>query len=306
MPAIPPSLPDCLCAGSAHWDVIGHAPGTLARGGDVPGAVVRRPGGVAANVARALARAGRRPALLGAVGRDAEGEALVAVLAAAGVLTAHLARPAGPTDRYVAIEDAGGLVAAVADTRQLDALGGALLAPLADGRLGPAGRPWPGPVVIDGNLGAACLARLAASPLFAAADLRPVAASPAKAARLAAFAGRPRTTLYVNRAEAAALAGRELADAAAAARALSALGFARAIVTDGPGMLAEQAGAVLRLRRPPAVAARRVTGAGDAFVAGHLAAEMAGADPAAALDAAVAAAAALVAGAAAGAGTGAD
>lgn len=305
VPALPPTQPDCLCAGSAHWDVIGHSSGPLTRGDDVPGAVERRPGGVAANVARALARSGRRPALLGAVGRDAEGDALVALLAAAGVLTAHLTRTAGPTDRYVAIEDAGGLVAAVADTRQLDGLGEALLAPLSDGRIGQAGLPWTGPVVIDGNLGATCLAGLAASPLMAAADLRPVAASPAKAARLAAFAGRPRTTLYLNRAEAAALAGRGLADAAEAARALSAMGFARAIVTDGPALLAEQAGAVQRLRKPPQVAVRRVTGAGDAFVAAHLAAEMAGADAAAALDAAVAAAAVLVEGGA-GAGPGAD
>ncbi|MCC6305619.1 MAG: kinase [Rhodobacteraceae bacterium] len=294
-----PFPPDCLCAGAAHWDVIGRAALPAARGDDLPGRVLRRPGGVALNIARALAAAGRRPALLAAVGSDAAGRALVAATARAGVATGFVLRPRVATDAYVAVEDGGGLVAAVADTGLLDGLDAGLLAPLADGRLATPGRPWRGPVVIDGNLAPAFLAALAAAPVLAAADLRLVAASPAKAARLAAFAGRAGATLYLNRAEAAVLLGRELADAPAAARALAAAGLAGAIVTDGGAPLAEAAGGALRLRRPPATAVQGVTGAGDAFVAAHLAAEMAGADPEAALDAAVAAATLLVAGAAA-------
>ena len=291
-----PPLPDCLCAGAALWDVIGRAACAAGRGDDLPGTVVRRPGGVALNIAGALAGHGRRPGLLAALGEDEDGAALAAAVARAGVATAFLQWRPGATDRYVAIEDSAGLVAAVADTGLLDGLGAGLLAPFGDGRLGTAAEPWAGPLVIDGNLAPRLLAAAAASPLLAAADLRLVAASPAKAGRLAAFAGRARTTLYLNRAEAAALAGRAFGDAAAAARALIAMGFARAIVTDGARLLAEAADAVLRQRVPPAVGVRRVTGAGDAFVAAHLAAEMAGAGPEQALDSALASATRLVAG----------
>ena len=47
-----------LCVGAAHWDVIGRTPRPLPPGADVPGRVTRQPGGVARNIAEALARAG--------------------------------------------------------------------------------------------------------------------------------------------------------------------------------------------------------------------------------------------------------
>lgn len=283
--------PDVLCIGAAHWDVIGRAAGRLARGDDVPGTVGVSPGGVALNIARALARLGFRPALLAAIGRDAEGEALVAWCARAGIGTAHLCRPEGlPTDRYLAVEDDAGLVAAVADARTLAAAGARILAPLADGTL-PA--PWRGPVVIDGNLAPAVMA--AAAPRLAEADLRLVAASPAKARNLAPLAGLGRAVLYANRAEASAFCGAGFADAREAAEALVSAGAARAIVTDGAGPCADAArGRATATALPPAVAVARVTGAGDRFVAAHLAADRRGLSPDAALAAALSAAAAHV------------
>ena len=53
--------------------------------------------------------------------------------------------------------------------------------------------------------------------------------------------------------------------------------------------------------RPPKVTVTRVTGAGDTFMAAHIAAELAGTDRAAALERALAAAAAYVSGETAGA-----
>ena len=116
--------PDILCIGSVLWDIIGRVPAALRTGSDVPGRITRLPGGVAMNIAMALARSGLTPALLTAIGRDAEGDELVAACTRLGLITTHIYRSdALPTDRYMAIEDADGLVAAVADARSLEAAG---------------------------------------------------------------------------------------------------------------------------------------------------------------------------------------
>ena len=291
--------PDILCIGSVLWDVIGRPDPRVAQammpGADLPGRIVRVPGGVALNIAVMLRRLGLRPALLGAVGRDAEGDALVASCDALGLVTEHLHRAPDPTDRYVAIEGPDGLIGAIADARTLEAAGARILEPLADGRLA---RPWRGPVVLDGNVTRDLLREIAGSDLLAQADLRVAPASPGKAARLAAVLGHPSAVLYLNREEAEVLTGRPLADTGEAVRALVELGAARAIVTDGPRPAADGSAAGVALATPPAVPVRRLLGAGDAFTAAHIAAEVQGACPEAALTAALEAASDHVAGAA--------
>jgi sugar/nucleoside kinase (ribokinase family) len=269
-----------LCIGAAHWDLVARTAAPLPPGADVPGRVTRQPGGVAQNVARALAALGRPVRLVAAIGRDAEGEALAADLAAAGVDCAWLNRHAGPTDCYVAIEGPGGaLHAAVADCTGLDRAGPALLAPLIAGG-------WPGRIVVDGNLPPPVLARIVAL----GTSVTFVPASPRKLAALAPLLAGP-LTLYLNRAEAEALCTRAFPDSRAAAEAVLARGAAAAIVTDGAGAAtAADPGATVSLS-PPAVAPRSVTGAGDAFVAAHLATRADGLDAAAALAAALDAAA---------------
>ncbi|MCA3511211.1 MAG: kinase, partial [Rhodobacter sp.] len=68
------SIPDILCIGSVLWDIIGRAQTAMRRGADVPGRIMRQPGGVALNIAMTLRRFGLRPALLSCVGQDDEGE----------------------------------------------------------------------------------------------------------------------------------------------------------------------------------------------------------------------------------------
>jgi len=290
--------PDILCIGSVLWDIIGRSAHPMPMGADRPGRITRVPGGVAMNIATVLARLGLRPALLTAIGRDAEGEDLLAQCAALGLVTDHVHRPADlPTDRYMAVEAAGGLIAAIADAHSLEQAGAAILAPLSDGRLGSAASPWPGPVALDGNLTAALVADIAASPLFAQADLRVAPASPGKADRLTPLLSHPGATLYVNLEEAAILSGRPCRSAPEAAEALLAAGARRVLVTDGAGMAADgMTGGALVTGRPPAVEARQITGAGDTFMAAHLVAERGGADRAAALARGLAAAAEHVAG----------
>ena len=287
--------PDILCIGSVLWDVIGRAPRRMGLGHDVPGRITRLPGGVAMNVAMACLREGMRPALLTVLGRDAEGQALGAACAAMGLVTDHVVwSDQLETDAYMAIEDETGLIAAVADAQSLERAGGDILAPLRDGRLGREEAPWAGLIALDGNLSEALLAEIAASPLFARADLRIVPASPGKAARLIPLLDHPGATLYLNRVEAGLICNAKFPDAAAAAEALRESGARRVVVTDGAGPVAEAADGVLRRATPPRVSVSRVTGAGDTFMAAHVAAEARGLSAHAALEAALAATAAYV------------
>lgn len=52
---------DILCIGSVLWDVIGRSDRSMRLGSDVPGRIVRVPGGVAMNIAMALSRFGLQP-----------------------------------------------------------------------------------------------------------------------------------------------------------------------------------------------------------------------------------------------------
>lgn len=276
--------PEILCIGAALWDVIGRTTRTMPPGADMPGRMTRHPGGVALNIALALARQGLRAGLLAAVGRDAPGEALVAESAAQGVETGFLTRPETlPTDTYMAIEDPGGLIAAIADSHTLEAVGLEILAPLADGRLGSEAAAFSGMIALDGGLGAAQLAALAEAPILARADLRLVPASTGKATRLAPFLQRPGTCFYVNRLEAERLCEAAFPDAPAAAQAMLAHGAARAIVTDGARAATDATAQGLITLPPPKVQPRRVTGAGDSFMAAHMAQEWRGASRSAAL-----------------------
>lgn len=279
------------------WDIIGRAPVEMRAGMDVPGRITRLPGGVAANIAMTLARIGLKPAVLTAIGRDAEGEDLIATSQSRGMITDYAHRPEGlPTDRYMAVEGANGLIAAIADAHTLEACGAAILAPLADGRLGSASRPWAGPVAVDGNLTVALLSEIAGSPLFAAADLRLAPASPGKAERLRVLLGHPGATFYLNREEAGKIAGVAVRTAAEGAEAVRALGAARVLVTDGAGACADGSAEGVIVAVPPPVTVRRVTGAGDTFMAAHLVAERSGAGRRLALEHALAAAADYISG----------
>ncbi|MEM0949489.1 MAG: PfkB family carbohydrate kinase [Pseudomonadota bacterium] len=289
--------PDIICIGSVLWDVIGRTPAVMRVGSDVPGRITRIPGGVALNIAMALRRLGLRPALLTAVGRDPEGEALLAACDRLGLITEFTYRSDDlPTDRYMAVEGANGLIAAIADAHSLEAAGSKVLRALTDGRLATPDAPYPGPVALDGNLTEALLADIAVSPVFSRADLRVAPASPGKAERLLPLLETPNATLYVNREEAGYLMQSRFETAPAAAEALRARGAARVLVTDGGATAADCGPGGLCTAEPPQVLVTRVTGAGDTFMAAHIAAEARGDAPAAALERALRVAADYVSG----------
>ncbi|WP_299042091.1 PfkB family carbohydrate kinase [uncultured Tateyamaria sp.] len=289
--------PDILCIGSVLWDVIGRAPLAMRQGSDVPGRITRLPGGVAMNIAMTLARFGLTPALLSAIGRDAEGDELIAACTARGMITDTVYRSEDlPTDQYMAVEGANGLIAAIADAHSLESAGAKILRPLTDGTIATTAAPYAGLAALDGNLTLDLLNEIATSPVLAQADLRVAPASPGKAERLGPFLTHGRGTLYVNLEEAGLLCQRGFDTSIAAAEGLLDRGAARVLVTDGGNTATEGTSQGLISATPPQVLVTRITGAGDTFMAAHIAAELRGADRNGALHAALEAAAIYVSG----------
>ncbi|WP_204114311.1 PfkB family carbohydrate kinase [Shimia biformata] len=289
--------PDILCIGSVLWDVIGRAPSHMRQGSDVPGRITRLPGGVAMNIAMTLSRFGLRPALLTAIGRDPEGEELITACRELGMDTTHVYRSADlPTDRYMAVEGANGLIAAIADAHSLEAAGDKILRALLQGPLGTTETPYQGLVMLDGNLTQRLLENIAQNPAFALSDLRVAPASPGKATRLLPFLTHRRGVLYVNLEEAGYLCQAEFTSSAEAAETLLKRGAKRALVTDGGKSASDATADGVITRQPPEVLVTRVTGAGDTFMAAHVAAEADGAPRVAALERALSAAAKYVSG----------
>ncbi|MCD9150041.1 PfkB family carbohydrate kinase [Pseudophaeobacter flagellatus] len=294
-----------LCIGSVLWDIIGRCPAEMRSGSDMPGRITRLPGGVAMNIAMTLAHFGLVPILLSSVGRDPEGDELIAACRQLGCRTEHLYRSDHlPTDRYMAVEGGNGLIAAIADAHSLEAAGEKILRPLMDGTLGSPTVPYTGAIALDGNLTLSLLGDIAVHPAFTHADLRVAPASPGKAERLRPFLAATRGTLYVNLEEAGILCQDRFSDSAAAALALIGHGAARVLVTDGgssaseacaPSHRAEGESPVIT-QTPPPVTVARVTGAGDTFMAAHIAAEARGDTRHNALAAALEAAATYVSG----------
>ena len=286
-----------LCVGSVLWDVIGRSASHMRQGSDVPGRITRLPGGVALNIAMTFARFGLRPTLLSAVGQDAEGDELVIACEDLGLNCDHLYRSDDlPTDRYMAVEGANGLIAAIADAHSLEAAGDKILRPIQDGTLGSAAAPFVGLIALDGNLTQRMLETIARSPDFARADLRVAPASPGKAERLLPFLTHGRATLYVNLEEAGLLCQAQFDTAAQAAQALLDRGAYRVLVTDGGNTTADGSTEGVLTRTPPEVRITRVTGAGDTFMAAHIVAEAQGENRDTALATALTAAAAYVSG----------
>jgi len=289
--------PDILCIGSVLWDVIGRSDLPMVAGNDKPGRITRIPGGVALNIAMTLGRFDLCPALVSVVGDDASGRELLSACRKMGLDTSPvLIDPDLPTDQYMAVEAQGALIAAIADAHSLEAAGARILAPLQDGPLGSAQAPWTGPIAIDGNLTENLLAEIANDPAFAQADLRLAPASPGKAERLRPLLSHPRATIYVNREEAGLITGTQPANAAKAAQVLIETGAHRVLVTEGAETAVDADADRLISAVPPPVEARRITGAGDTFMAAHIAAELGGADRDSALTSAVQAAATYVSG----------
>ena len=249
------------------------------------------------NIAMTLRRFGMTPALLTAIGRDDDGQELLTRCKRMNLIVEFVYLSDDlPTDIYMAVEGANGLIAAIADAHSLEAAGDKILRPLENGVLGNTQTPYPGLIALDGNLTVDLLAQIATSPLFGKADLRVAPASPGKAERLRSLLGHENATIYVNLEEAGLLCQRSFDGSADAAKALQDRGATRVLVTDGGRPATEAGPGGTTTATPPEVLVTRVTGAGDTFMAAHIAAETQGADRETSLAAALQAAATYISG----------
>lgn len=274
------SSPLFWCLGGVLIDHIGRTHAPVRTGQSNPGAARLSPGGVALNIARALAAHGANVALMGAVGGDIGADLITATLAEEGIED-QLIRTGHPTGAYLAIEGADGdLHAGVSDLTALETLpADTIVAHLAQA-------PAAARLIIDANLTNAQLFKAAARPGWLAAE----AVSAPKAARLVPLLP-GLNALFCNLSEAAAM-GAGAPTAEAAAQILATRTGGAVFVTDGPRPAAVAQGDRTHSHTPPPAPAASVTGAGDAFTAAALMALAADAHPEDALAAAVAGAAA--------------
>jgi ribokinase len=265
-----------VCVGDLMVDVAVAAP-ALHRGGDVPGSVRLAPGGSAANVAVWAREAGADARVVARRGDDLAGELLAAALAGRGVGLHPPAPAAAASGAMLVVREAGERTFVADAGANLLLSAGDVAAALAGAAavfvsgyplLRPATRAAALAAAEAGRHGVPAAVDAASWPLVAGAAGEPVLEA-------AALAG----ALLANRDEAAALTGRR--DPAAAA-ALLADRVGTAVVKCGAEGVVLCAGAAGRPLAVPSgtTEVADVTGAGDAFAAGYLAAVAAGAEPA--------------------------
>ena len=269
--------PDIICIGSVLWDVIGRSTAKMNLAADQPGKIIRIPGGVALNLAMSLQQNGFNSLILSVIGKDHEGDQLIEELKSRRIITDYIYRTNEfPTDSYMAIEGSNGLVGAIADTQTLEKCEKNIFSPLQNGTLGDVKNPWSGLIALDGNLTETLLKQINTDSLFKKADIRIAPASPGKALRLRTCLNGNVGTVYVNLEEANLILNQNHKTSRLAAKALTNIGFRRAIVTNGEKPVTVSENHNLISLTPPIVKVTRVTGAGDVFMASHIQAEIVG------------------------------
>ena len=247
------------------------APGTpLARGTDVAGRVTLVQGGSAATTARWLARLGAQASLIGAVGRDPAGRALVDAIRSDGV-TPRISRVAGGrTGRIGVMVAPGGERSFVADRGAADALQPADLRPAwfanANALHLPVYSLLGEPLGLAGRRAVALAREAGAIVSVDLASVGPLLASGRRAARALLGEIAPEL-LFATASEAEALLGRhaieDLLELAATAVVKRGAQGATVLARDGEDHLR------FEVATEPLTAAD-TTGAGDAFDAGFL------------------------------------
>ena len=269
---------EVVVVGDVMDDLVVVQAAPLAVGADTAARMRWRPGGGAANQAAWLARLGVPVRLVARVGA-ADRERHAAELAAHGLRPCLAADPDRPTGRAVV------LVAPEGERTMLTDRGAN--AALAPGDLPAAAIAAARRLVLSGytllHNGSRAAGEHALALALAAGV--PVVVDPGSAGWLAAFGAERFLALTAgagllvpNRDEARVLTGRD--EPAAALDALAARYGTVALKLGAGGALLARGGVRVRAAAPPLPAGGDVTGAGDAFLAGLVAAELAGADPA--------------------------
>ena len=246
-----------VVVGSLNMDLVVRSPRHPQPGETLLGAEFRTfPGGKGANQAVAAARLGGHVKLIGRVGADAFGDALLETCTRDGVDTGHVERlPDAPTGvALITVDDAGQNTIVVV--------------PGANGKLSPpdllaAAPAFEGASVVVMQLEVPLLTVIYAADLARRHGAR-VVLNPAPAQPLSATGLEQVDVLIPNQSEAALLTG--CASAGDAARRLMASGVCSVIVTMGEGGVLIAEGETATLLPAHQVSVLDTTAAGDAFV----------------------------------------
>ena len=257
-----------VVVGGTNMDVVARTSAPLVAATSNPGHTRISPGGVGRNIAACLGLLGAPVRLVSAVGDDAFGDEALRATASCDVDVSAVRRAPGRTGTYTALLDSyGELVAAVSDMAIIDALELDALH-LDDAAL----------VVVDGNLAPAQVAKVQAAA--AAADV-PVAFEPVSVAKAGRLWAQIQGLFLVtpNSDEIGALVGRPH-DPWGAVFDLYDRGVEHVWMREGArgSYLCRRGARPVHLPAIP-VDVVDVTGAGDAMLAGWIAAWLLGADP---------------------------
>lgn len=276
--------PKILALGGAHIDRRGQVSGAYVPAASNPGIMREDVGGGVFNALRSVVRRGVSASLMSVRGGDAAAETVSAAIAGAGIADLSVVFLDRTTPSYTALIDRDGeLIVGFADMALYD-LAFPRQIRRAKVREAIAGADA---ILCDANLPTAALERLVAQ-----ADGRPVfaiAISPAKVVRLAPLLG-DLSVLFMNRREAAALAGAEISGQRLVGE-LRQAGLMAGVVTAGSApVLGFDDTGVFAIDPPAPRRVADVTGAGDALTGATVAGLLRGLSLRAALREGVAAA----------------
>lgn len=262
-----------LVLGGAHIDRRGRISGDTAPGASNPGIWFEEPGGGGFNAARNLARLGFQVTMISPRGGDPIGEMVGEAADFAGIDDRPFVFLDRKTPSYTAIiEKDGNLVIALADMELYRFFVPRRLS-IRWVREAFAAHDF---ILFDANLPEETISAIVAKARSLEKPVAAIAISPAKVVRL-----RPCLEhidyLFLNEAEAAALAGDRPEDAAGWPPLLNQIGIRNAVVTRGRReLVAVFEGCAVTLQPPIADTVADVTGAGDSLAAGTLAALISG------------------------------
>ncbi len=262
-----------LVLGGAHMDRRGRIEGDTLPGASNPGRFMSEPGGGGFNAARNLGQLGLAVRLVSPRGGDADGEAVAEAAAACGVDDRPFIFLDRQTPSYTAIlaED-GNLVIALADM-ELYRLFSPRRLKVRSVREAFAQADL---VLCDANLPEETLTAIGEIAARLGKRLAGIAISPAKAVRLKG-ALPAYETVFMNEAEARVLAGETAQRPEDWPRLLRRAGLAGGVITRGAReIIGFDRSETILLTPPPVEKLGDVTGAGDAFAAGVLAARLRG------------------------------
>ena len=267
-----------ICAGSAVIDSIGYSKNQISTGDDVSGTIKTSVGGVAFNVCKQLALSGyTNVELLTALGDDTKGRRILDFCSELGIITDNIyICNDSETDSYLAIEDIHGLKAAIAHIFNVEEFGDKILEPLENGAVKINPEPSSNLIVLDGNLSSSTLSKIAENKKIMNYDIRIASASSSKASRLKPFLSLSNVTIYCNIGEAENLCDLSFQNTRQAASYLLAKGLGRAIVTNGDKHICDSSinHQPIFISPPKVKNINHITGAGDYFLACHIANEI--------------------------------